>query len=364
MMYHLIFARLPHIAILGLAAGLVACGGGTQEEARREAEAVRIVAHEIGYQQEDRRIEVVGSARARQSAMIYPETSGEVVRVGFTAGDHIEAGAVLVELDSEEEQLAVRLARVAVAEAEQLLERYRRIEGTGAVSATQIDEARTALDSARIELEQAQLALFERTVRAPFSGHVGLTDIDAGARITSQTALTRLDDRTILFIAFAVPEEIYGQIAVGGTVEVRPFSEPDQTIEAEIRAIDAQIDPVQRTFTVRAAIDNANDRLRSGMSFRVAFSIPGQSYPAVPEAAILWGAQGSYVWAVRDGTASRIPVTIVSREDGFVLVRGDLPEGSSIVGEGVQKVREGTPVSDISQDPAPRGGASSGETTP
>lgn len=355
------YRRLPWIVLLGLTGWLAACDGGTQPPAR-ETQAVRIVAHEIRHEQEDRRIEIVGSARARQSAVIYPETSGEVLSVGFTAGDHVERDAALVELDSQQEQLVVRLARVGVAEAEQLLERYRRIEGTGAVSATQIDEARTALDSARIELEQAELALRRRTVRAPFAGHVGLTDIDPGARITSQTAIARLDDRSVLFVDFATPEEVYGQIGVGDTVQVQPFSNPGRTIEAEIRAVDAQIDPVQRSFMIRAAIPNEDDRLRSGMSLRVGFSIPGGAYPAVPEAAILWGAQGSYVWAIRDGAATRVPVTIVSRESGSVLVRGDLPEGSLIVDEGVQKVREGTPVSDISAAGAGEGGTTSAAT--
>lgn len=343
--------RLLPIAALVLAA----CGDEPGDEPRAQ-EDVRVITHEIAYRTEDRRIEVVGSARARQSAVIYPETSGEVVSVGFAAGDFVERGALLVQLDSEEERLAVRLARVAVAEAEQLLERYRRIEGTGAISATRIDEARTALDSARIELEQAELALSERSVRAPFSGHVGLSDIDAGARINSQTAITRLDDRAVLFVDFDVPEEVYGQVSTGDRVEVRPFSSPERAIDAEIRAIDAQIDPVRRTFLTRAEIENTDDALRSGMSFRVTFDIPGQSYPAVPEAAILWGGQGSYVWAVREGQAHRLPVTIVSRAEGYVLVRGELPAGSLIVEEGVQKVREGTPVTSVSQDTGPVSG--------
>ena len=353
--------QLARLALLGVFGGLIACG--EEEPAAREVEDVRIVAHEIGYRQEDRRIEVVGSARARQSAIIYPETSGEVTRVAFEAGDYVEQGDTLAELDSEEEQLAVRLARVAVAQAEQLLERYERIEGTGAVSAAQIDQARTALDSARIELEQAQLALRKRTIRAPFSGHVGLTDIDAGVRITTTTVITRLDDRSVLTVDFAVPEEIYAQISMSDTVEARPFSGPDRSIEAEIRAIDSQIDPVQRTFAVRAAIPNTDDRLRPGMSFRVGFSIPGQSYPAIPEAAILWGGEGSYVWAVRDGQAHRVPVTIVSREQGYVLVRGELEEGSLIVDQGVQKVREGTPVTPVSDAGSPRLNAT-GEASP
>ena len=80
------------------------------------------------------------------------------------------------------------------------------------------------------------------------------------------------------------------------------------------------------------------------MSFRIGFDLPGQSYPSVPEASIVWGGDGAFIWAVEDGRAKRVGVTIVSRDDGKVLVKADIAEGSWVIDEGVQKVREGVPV--------------------
>ena len=80
------------------------------------------------------------------------------------------------------------------------------------------------------------------------------------------------------------------------------------------------------------------------MSFKIGFNIAGQAYPLVPEAAIIWGGDGAYVWAVKNGRATQVSVTIVDRQDGNVLVRAPIPEGDTIISEGVQKVREGTPV--------------------
>lgn len=289
--------------------------------------------------------------------MIYPETGGVVTEVPFTTGSHVEAGDVLLRLEDREERLAVELARVAVQEAEQLLARYRRIENTGAVSASQIDEARTTLDAARIELQQAQIALDERTVRAPFAGHVGLTDIDPGSRITASTPIAQLDDRSVLFVDFSPAEQVFGRLREGDTVTATPFADPDLAVQAEVVAVDSRIDPTRRTFTVRARIDNSDDILRPGMSFRVAFTIEGQAYPRLPEAAIIWGGSGSYVWGVDGDTAFRIPVEIVSRAEGHVLARADIPAGTRIITEGVQKVREGSRIVDL----APRSPAAAGE---
>lgn len=332
-----------------LAVILAACGGPSAEPGGRPGadEAIRVVTQAVAHERERTEVEAVGTARARATAVLYPETGGVVTEVPFSAGAHVEAGDVILRMEDREERLAVNLARVAVQEAEQLLARYRRIENTGAVSASQIDEARTALDAARIELEQAEIALDERTVRAPFAGHIGLSDIDPGSRVTAQTAIAQLDDRSVLHVDFSPAEQVFGRLREGDTVLASPFASPDSAVEAEVIAVDSRIDPTRRTFTVRARIDNEADILRPGMSFRVGFTIEGEAYPRVPEAAIIWGGSGSYVWGVDGDTAFRIPVAIVSRGDGFVLVRGDIPPGARIITEGVQKVREGSQIVDL-----------------
>jgi RND family efflux transporter MFP subunit len=340
-----------------------ACGGPSPETQGRGpagGEAIRVVTQAVVHERERTDVEAVGTARARATAMIYPEAGGVVTDVPLSAGTRVEQGDILLQLNAREERLAVQLARVAVEEAEQLLARYRRIENTGAISASQIDEARTALDAARIQLEQAQVALDERTVRAPFAGHVGLTDVDPGSRITPQTPIAQLDDRSVLFVDFTPAEQVFGRLQEGDTVLASPFASPESAVEAEVIAVDSRIDPTRRTFTVRARIDNADDVLRPGMSFRVGFTIEGQAYPRVPEAAIIWGGSGAYVWGVDGDRAFRIPVSIVSRSSGFVLVDAPIPPGSRIVTEGVQKVREGSRILDLADREAFQAGSGGG----
>ncbi len=337
--------RFPRLLLLSL--GLLAASCDRAESSVADAaddEPVRIVAHQVVYEREESTVEVVGTARAQANATIYPKSTGEVAEVLFNAGDFVEANQPLVRLDSREEELAVRLAEVAVRDAEQRLARYTQIEGVGAFPASTVDETRIALDTALIQLEQAQVALEERTIVAPFAGFTGITDIDPGARISSTTVITQLDDRRVLYVDFALPEQVFGQLELGHRINVNPFAESGGARQAELITVDSRIEPTRRTFTARAEIDNADDGLRPGMSFRVNFTIPGAAYPSVPEAAVVWGGSGSYVWGVVEGLAERIPVTIVARVDGRALVQGRIPEGSLVVAEGVQKVREGTPI--------------------
>ncbi|MBB5731644.1 RND family efflux transporter MFP subunit [Altererythrobacter atlanticus] len=293
---------------------------------------------------EQLQVEAVGSARATTSAQLYPETAGRVVAVRFSAGDYVRKGQPLVILDSRQERLAVELAEVRVEEASQLLGRYRRIEDTGAISESQIEAGETALASARVELQQARESLADRTIRAPFSGHIGLTEVDVGDRIGQDTVIAQLDQRGTLFVDFPAPEAAFSRLSPGTTVTVSPFSEPERTIDARVIAVDSTIASDQRTYIVRTAVDNADDRLRPGMSFRVRYSGAGTMRPAVPEEAIVWGGEGSYLWTVRDGAAARMPVTITSRRDGLALVDAPLGANDLVIVEGVQKVREGQEV--------------------
>jgi membrane fusion protein (multidrug efflux system) len=329
---------LARIAAVLSCFAMVACSGSEPEA---EREAIPVVAQPVRMLPEVLEIEAIGSARAATSAEIYPETAGRVTQVLFAAGDFVREGAPLLRLDSRQEQLAVDAARVDVREADQLLGRYRRIQDTGAISESQIEAGETALASARVALEQAQTALADRVVRAPFSGHVGLTEIDRGDRVNDSTPITRIDQRGTLFVDFSAPEAVFNALRPGQVVQVTPFSDPARMIDARVVTTDSSISQDSRDFIVRTSIANTDDRLRPGMSFRVVFTRNGETRAVVPEQAIVWGGEGSHLFVVRDGKASRVPVTITARREGLVFVDGRVSGSDRVIVQGVQKVREG-----------------------
>ncbi|MEW9856437.1 efflux RND transporter periplasmic adaptor subunit [Novosphingobium sp. M1R2S20] len=329
------------LACVTLIAGLALSACGSEEDTKAAQPPTRVVAQTVQMLPEQGEVDAIGTARAVTAAELYPEAAGLITAVRFSAGDRVARGAPLVQLDDRRERLAVRLARVAVAEADQLLGRYRRIEDTGALSASQIEAGETALQSAKIQLEQAQVALADRTVRAPFSGFMGIPQVDRGDRITPTTLIGTIDDRSTLFVDFPAPEAVFDELQPGATVELSPYSGPKRTIQARVQAVDSAVTAETRSFTVRTVIPNRNDAYRPGMSFRAKFAAPGQTRPAVPESAVVWGGDGSYVWAVRSGVARRVPVTIAARRSGMVLLSGKLRPQERIIVEGVQKVREG-----------------------
>ncbi|MGI9236343.1 MAG: efflux RND transporter periplasmic adaptor subunit [Woeseiaceae bacterium] len=342
------------IAVLGLSLLLAAACSKTPEPSRSSQQSagpeVRVIAEVLKFEHERTRVEAVGTSRARLSAELYAPTSGEVVAVNFEPGQAVKAGDVLVELDSRQEKLAVRVAELQLEDAARLFDRYTRSADSGAVLPTALDAARTASETARVELERARIALDDRTIEAVFDGYVGSTDVDPGDRVNTNTLITTLDDRSSLFVSFDIPEAFIGELAVGDEVQLETWNSNAPQVAGEVVDIGSRIDPQDRTFVARARVANTDDALRPGMSFRVRVDVQGKAFAVVSETGVHWGTDGAYVWSIVDGTAARVPVRIVQRREGRVLIDGELQDGDVIVVEGTQRMREGLAVSyDIQQ---------------
>ena len=331
----------------------LALGGCADDNSQRLApleKAVRVVVEPVSFTNEQTRVEAVGTSRALQSVTLTPIISGEVVSVNFVPGQRVEKDAVLVQLDNRNEKLAVELARIRLNDAKKLYDRYRNTPDSGAILPTVLDAARTAWETAEVELNQAQVALDDTVIRAPFAGYVGISEVDPGDRIEAGTPITTIDNREALLVSFEVPEIMVGMLKTGDRIDISPWHDHVSTSEGDIVDIGSRIDPLTRTFTVRANVDNRDDQLRPGMSFRVRLDVSGRTFPVIPEISVQWGSEGSHVWVVAAGKASRVSAIVIQRQRGQVLVDADLAEGDLVVVEGVQRMYEGINVEYTQQE--------------
>jgi RND family efflux transporter MFP subunit len=280
-----------------------------------------------------------------------------VLAIEVAAGDYVAAGAPLVRLDAESEEIELDRARLTLADAEATLDRDERLLRSQAVSETQLRSAQLARDQAELAVRDAELALERRVVRAPFDGWVGILGVDVGDQVTSATEVTTLDDRSHILVDFRVPERFVSQVRVGDPVSAQPLGRPELALTGEVVTLDTRISPDTRTLRIQASLDNAQDRLRAGMAFAISMRFPGEVFPAVDPLSIQWSADGAYVWTDEGGAAAQVPVRIVQRNNAAVLVEGDLVPGARIVTQGVQMLREGEPVRfEGDAAPAPQGG--------
>jgi RND family efflux transporter MFP subunit len=220
-------------------------------------------------------------------------------------------------------------------------ERAKSLRATNTTSAVALADAEVALSNAKLELRDAELALQRRSIVAPIDGIIGIVPVEVGNYVNAQTTIAMIDDRSSILVDFWVPERFAGAVKVGNEVSATPVSAVKEALKGAVSAVDNRIDDKSRTMWVQASIANPDDSLRAGMSFEVAMTFPGDTYPAVSPLAIQWGADGAFIWAVDNGKARRVPVRIIQRNTENVLVDADIPTGMLIVTEGVQSVREG-----------------------
>lgn len=311
--------------------------------------ATRVVAEETVTGRINSQVEAIGDARAIRSVTVRPEETGTIRTLAVASGSYVTEGALIAQLDDEAERIALERAQLMVDEATSDLARLRQLEASGAVTAVQLRETELERRAAALALRQAELDVERRRVTAPIDGWVGLISVEQGDRITAQDAIAVITDRAQIQIEFRVPERHVAQLKIGTPIDVAPLADRGRVLRGEIVALDNQIDRASRTLRVQGRIDNSEDRLRDGQAFAVTLTFEGDTLPGVNPLSVQWSSEGSFVWAVRDETAVRVPVTIRQRSRDLVLVEGDLAAGDLVVTEGVQALRDGATV-DVVQD--------------
>lgn len=296
----------------------------------------------------------IATGWAEKSAEVFAVVDEKVTKVLFESQQKVRKGDLLVQQDDREEQLALRLAEVQLKNTKSLLDRYKQAVDKGAVPQTQVDSAQADYEAAQVAVEQAKLAISNHQIRAPFSGVVGITDIDPGQRIGPGVLITGVDSREVIYIDFEVPETLVPQLSASDmklieVVATTP-SVPGRQFKARVVALDSRLNVEKRSLRVRANISNADDVLRPGMSFAVQMAVTGQMLASVPEIALQWDREGSYVWMIRDGKADRENVRVADRRQGRVFLDGNIKEGEIVVVEGGLRLSEGAAV-ELVEDP-------------
>ena len=291
-----------------------------------------------------RKVEAVGTTRARQSVDIRPAASGRILSIDFVPGSQIQKGSTLVQLDDVAERADVVEAEAERREAELKLDRAKALVARKSIPQATVDELEAAFAAAGARVDRARKQLAERHVQAPFAGRVGLKQVDVGARVDDDTVITTLDDLGEVEVAFAVPEIFFGAVAPEQRVTATSAAFDARVFNGTIKTVDSRIDRVSRSFQVRATIPNDDLVLPAGMFMLVELTLAERTVVTVPEEAVMVSGDQARLFVVEDGKAMRREVMLGQREVGLVEIVDGLEVGEQVVVKGIQKVRPGAEV--------------------
>ena len=327
------------------------------------------------------KVDAIGSIVASNTAVVHAQVSGVLQSLKFDEGQQVRAGQWLAQIDPRPFQAALAQAEGTLARDTAQLEgarvdlmRYRDLMAKDAIPKQQLDTQAALV--AQLEgtvkadhgtVDSARLQLSYTRVTAPIAGRVGLKQIDLGnvAQTTDANGIVRITQTRPVAMVFAVPATnvpaIAARLRAHEAIPVEAWDRGGQKRLAlgEVASVDNAIDPATDTIKVKALFPNEDDALFPNQAVSVVLQRETLTDAlAVPQAAVLRGSQGFYVYVVNaDSTVSTRVVTPGAADGGWMAVEGALQAGERVVVDGTDRLREGAQVEVIASDPAQRAGA-------
>jgi membrane fusion protein (multidrug efflux system) len=299
-------------------------------------------------------LNAIGTVAAVQGVTVSADLPGIVDRIAFDSGRAVQKGDILVQLDTRQEQ-----AQLAGAESELQLARlnYQRMQGLveqDAVSRAEYDAAAAAHKQADARLGEIRATIERKTIRAPFSGLLGIRQVNLGQYLTGGDPVVPLQSVSPVYVNFGVPQQEASQMRTGRTVNVTVGELGGDEFTGRISALDSVVDQTTRNVQVQATLANPVGKLRPGMFVQAHVMLgAGQTVVALPASAINYAPYGDSVFVVGDmknpqgqayrGVRQQVVKLGAARGDQIAVLSGINP-GEEVVTSGVFKLRNGAPV--------------------
>src|SRR3974390_1193028 len=299
-------------------------------------------------------VDVIGTVEAIQGVTVSADLPGTVAKIHFDSGEWVHEGDILVELDTRQEQ-----AQLAETEAQRDLAKvnYGRTEqlvNAGVLARNEYDNVLSQQKVTEGQVAEIRATIARKTIRAPFSGILGIRQANVGQYLAAGQAIVSLQSLNPIYVNFGVPQGTTGQIAVGRTLRITSNDFPGLQFNGRVTALDSVVSESTRNIQVQTTLSNPQNKLRPGMFVQVSMG-RGASTPvvALPASAVNYAPYGDSVFIVTDlkdnkgntykGVRQQIVKLGGSRGDQVGVVSGINP-GDEVVTSGVFKLRNGAAV--------------------
>ena len=243
-------------------------------------------------------IEAIGTVSAVRGVDLTVQTSGIVREVLFNANQKVEAGAVLVQLDDAVERADLDAMKAQAALDQTALVRAMELQKRGVGSESTLDTAQATASASASQVNKLQAVLDQKQLRAPFGGTAGIPKIDLGQYLTPGTAVVTLQELDTMRVDFTVPEQQLSSLKIGQTVKLG-LGGDDMPFAGNIVGINPKIDPASRLVSVRAEVDNSQNKLSPGQFVQVRVELPEEkNVLALPQTALTSSLYGDYIFVV------------------------------------------------------------------
>ena len=297
---------------------------------------------------------VIGTMEAVQGVMVSADLPGTVDKINFDSGKAVRQGEILVELDTKQER-----AQLAALEAQRDLaklnyDRMKQLVNEGVISRVEYDQATAQQRSTEANVNEIRATIAHKTIRAPFSGVLGIRKVNLGQYLAGGNPIVQLQALNPIYVNVGIPQQSVSQVKIGRTLQITSEEMSGKVFTGRVTAIDSVVDEATRNIQVQATLANPGGVLRPGMFVQVQLGL-GQSASviALPASAVNYAPYGNSVFVIEDmkdpkgesyrGVRQQFVKVQGSRGDQVAVIEG-LKPGQEVVTSGVFKLRNGAKV--------------------
>lgn len=299
-------------------------------------------------------LDVVGTIAAVHGVTVSADLPGTVDKIHFESGQFVNAGDILVELDTRQERAQLASMQAAQELAKIQYARSQKLVTEGVISRVDYDKAIADQKQSEANTAEIKAAIDRKTIRAPFSGVLGIRQANLGQYLAAGSPIVSLQSLNPIYVNFSVPQQDMPHVKIGQTVRVTADDLAGMTFTGRVNALDSVVDQATRNVQIQATLSNPQGKLRPGMFTNVQVGVGASStvFP-LPASAISYAPFGDSVYIVSEmkgpegqtyrGVRQQFVKVQGSRGDQVGVISG-LHAGDEIVTSGVFKLRNGAPV--------------------
>jgi len=296
------------------------------------------------------RVAAIGSLVAFQGVNVTTEVSGVITSITFDSGNKIAKNKLLLELDNRTEMANLEAARARLASDSSQYKRLLKLKDQSFVTQNDIDTQAALVDISEADVRIAQVALDKKRIYSPFSGKLGIRQVDLGEYVAPGDNIVTLLSLERLYLDFTLPEANFNDLVDQQSLVFKVRSYPDRLFKARVEAWNPQLDVNTRNVSIRAIVDNRKGLLAPGMFADISLSSQRQlPVVTVPETSIFYNIYGEAVYVLElqpategvaepDNRLAARQVKVLYRRDGIAGVRSGLVAGDVVVTSGQLKL--------------------------